>query len=202
MKLCIDLCSGLGGFSQAFKDDPEWEVVTMDIEPKFKPTIVADVNCLPFKKDLKPDALLMSPPCERFSRALPQFPYPGIGKALSIVGACLEAVIWLKPKRWLLENPKGRLRWFIGKPPQTIRYSDHDLKYNQEKLTDFWGNIPFPFASHHRPIFVGRTETGWGTKLRNGKPSRENRAQIPLGVSQAVKQAIKPKKPEGKRQCP
>ena len=46
-KLCIDLCSGLGGFSQAFRDDPAWEVITVDINPKFKPTIVADVCNLP-----------------------------------------------------------------------------------------------------------------------------------------------------------
>jgi len=35
-------------------------------------------------------------------------------KALEIVGACLEAVVYLKPKLWLIENPRGRLRQFIG----------------------------------------------------------------------------------------
>src|SRR4030043_498641 len=39
--ICIDLCSGKEGFSSAFKND--YEVITIDIEKKFKPTIQADV---------------------------------------------------------------------------------------------------------------------------------------------------------------
>jgi len=73
-KLCIDLCSGLGGFSQAFENDPEWEVVRIDVNPKFRPTIVADVRYLPLREDLHPELLVASPPCEHFSIANPRFP--------------------------------------------------------------------------------------------------------------------------------
>lgn len=192
MKLCIDLCAGLGGFSQAFKP-PEWEVIKIDIERKFKPTIIADVCHLPLKKNLEPDVLLASPPCQRFSLACLQWPKKGIGKALEMVGACLEAVVYLKPKRWLLENPRGRLRWFIGKPKQTIRYSNYDLETKTEKLTDFWGNIPFPMVKHERRIKRKKIREHL-KRLHRWEDyyphDQAKRAFIPKGVSNAVLEGV------------
>ena len=74
MKACLDLCSGRGGFSQAFKENKEWKVVTVDINPKFKPSMVLDLTDVVENKEryesfwnLKPDIILASPPCERWS---------------------------------------------------------------------------------------------------------------------------------------
>jgi len=193
-KLCMDLCSGKGGFSQAFVQ-AGWQVITVDIEAKFKPTVIADITKIDweqFKRDYlhdeSPDVLLESPPCERFSIACPQWPKLGIKKAMEIVGACLEAVVILKPKYWLLENPRGRLRWFLGKPGKTIRYSDYDLETKAEKLTDFWGNIPLPMVKHERFLNVGHVEKHWFATYVSTSPSE--RAKIPLGVSQAVLQGV------------
>jgi len=194
-KICIDICSGLGGFSQSFKDNG-WKVITIDIDSRFNPTIVADVTKIDWKKFKEeylngesPDVILASPPCERFSLACLQFPKKGIQKALEIVGACLEAIAILKPKRWLLENPRGRLRWIIGIPPKTIRYSDYDLEVKWEKYTDLWGNIPLPMVRGERRInrkkernFLKRLHK-WEEYMPHNKALR---AKIPKGVSQAV----------------
>jgi hypothetical protein len=192
--LCIDLCAGLGGFSAAFKLDNSWEVVTVDLEKKFKPTIQADINYLPLKESLSPDCLLMSPSCERFSLMGAGWPKHGIGRALSLVGSCLEAVAFLKPKKWLLENPKGRLRWFIGVPRQSIRYSDFDLTYQSQKPTDLWGNIDLPFCKQiRRPRTKRIGKPGVRQTFNFATAYRCNaaeRAEIPLGVSQAVKQGV------------
>jgi hypothetical protein len=51
------------------------------------------------------------------------FPKKGIKKALEIVGACLEIIAEYRPKSWVLENPKGRLRWFLGNSTATIDLS-------------------------------------------------------------------------------
>jgi len=191
--LCIDVCSGRGGFSQSFLNDENWEVVTIDILRKFEPTIVADVCYLPLRENLQPDVLLMSPPCERFSFACLQFPKIGIKNAMMIVGACLEVVAYLKPKRWLMENPKGRLRWFIGIPPKTIRYSDYDLEYKLEKLTDLWGNIPLPMVKGIRKIKREKVRDmlkrlhSWEKIYPHDKGLR---AFIPKGVSEAVRQGV------------
>lgn len=193
-KLCIDLCCGLGGFSSAFELDSSWEVVKIDFNKKFKPTICADVCHLPLKENLSPDCMLMSPSCERFSLMGAGWPKKGIAAALTLVGNCLEAVAYLKPKKWLLENPKGRLRWFIGVPRQSIRYSDYDLTYQSQKPTDLWGNIDLPFCKFvRRP----RTKRQAHPEVRQTfnfisayRCSSAERAQIPLGVSQAVKAAV------------
>ena len=189
-KLCIDLCSGLGGFSSAFTLDPEYEVIKIELEKKFKPTIQADVRYLPLKADLRPDVLLASPPCQRFTLMSNFFPKPGIRAALEIVGACLEAVPYLKPKMWAMENPQARLRWFIGIPRQTIRYSDYDMTYKAQKPTDIWGNIALPFVgAQRRP----RTKRKAKHTLNFYEAYRANPAEnsrIPLGVSQAIKQGV------------
>lgn len=185
-KLCVDLCSGLGGFSQAFVK-ANWEVVTIDIQKKFKPTIQADVRYLPLKENLEPDVLLASPPCQRFSVACPQWPKKGIMEAFQVVGACFEAVVLLKPKRWLIENPRGRLRWFLGKPRQTVRYSDYDLKYKINKVTDFWGNIPLPMVKGERRIKVGHVSKGWAYIISR---DRAKRSFIPFGVSVAILEGV------------
>jgi hypothetical protein len=189
-KLCIDIGCGLGGFSDAFKLDPEWEVIGIDIEKKFKPTICADVRYIPLKQGLKPDCLVMSPPCEKFSLMNNFFPKPGIKTALEVVGACLELVSYLLPKKWLLENPKGRLRWFIGIPRTSIRYSDYDLTYKVQKPTDLWGNIDLPFAKMHRPIRTKRSGKHMMNFYKCYSGTAATRAKIPFGVSQAVKQGV------------
>jgi hypothetical protein len=183
--LCIEFCSGKEGGSQAFKK-AGWEVVTLDVDKKFKPSIVADVNHLPLRQKLSPDVLLMWPPCDQFNLMSNQWPKFGVKDALTIVGSCLEAVNWLQPKKWLLENPKGRLRWFIGKPRTTIYYSDYDFNYKAQKPTDIWGNITLPM-----PKAVRRPRTKLNGKhtpnfYQSFGSSPADNAEVPLGVSQAI----------------
>jgi site-specific DNA-cytosine methylase len=192
MKLCIDLCSGLGGFSQAFRERQDWEVVAIDIDPEMPCDIVADVRYLPLRNDIRPRVVLASPPCERFSLANPRWPKKGIGRALEIVGACLEAIVDLKPDYWALENPKGRLRWFLGSPPHSVRLRDYGLKRSVQggrwrraiKPTDIWGNIPFPMLEAERVPRIARGGTGF-TKI-----SRARRAELPYGLSKTILEAV------------
>jgi hypothetical protein len=178
-KLCIDLCSGLGGFSQAFVDSLDWEVIRIDINPKFRPTIVADVRFLPLREDLHPELVVASPPCEHFSLANQRFPRKGVKHALEVVGACLEAIVALKPKYWLLENPKGRLRWIIGKPHQTVHLCHYGTPYR--KPTDLWGNVSLPMVER---VGVPRV------KLTDFYHDPAKRAFLPRKFSEAVKQAV------------
>jgi hypothetical protein len=119
MTLNIYLCCGLGG---RFVDD---DTITIDVDPKVRPHIVADVRHLPLRPDLKPKKLLMTPPCTFFTYARP-YPRPGIGKAFEILGACFEAVNYLKPETWILENPRNHLQRIIGKPKFGIRWKAFD----------------------------------------------------------------------------
>jgi hypothetical protein len=202
-KICVDLCAGLEGFSRTFKKDPSWKVITVDFNPKFNPTVCADVTTINWKEfqqnileGKQPDFLCMGPPCERNSIACSQWSKPGIGKALSIVGACLEAVIALKPKAWLLENPKGRLRWFMPVPPKsTINYCDYDQFYRTVKATDLWGNVSLPMVVNQRPLKIGHVEKSWFRKGWGWDIPRDaaHRAEMPEGFSLAVKKAVEEK---------
>lgn len=65
----IDLFAGEGNWSAAFRDR-EHEVLTVEIDERFKPDILADVLDLePDEFPWRPDIILASPPCEGFSVA-------------------------------------------------------------------------------------------------------------------------------------
>jgi len=209
MKLALDVCCGKGGATQAFRTDPDWHVLGIDNNPKMQQYwqegnvefLLFDVTVLDWE-ELKGilarkgfeqvEFLWASPPCERFSLACLQWPKSGIRKAFEIVGACLEAIAILKPKRWVLENPRARLRWFLGVPPKTIRYSDYDLHYKAEKVTDLWGNTPLPMVKGERRIKRAKIRDhlkrlhSWEHVYPHDKAER---AMVPLGVSEAVKTA-------------
>ena len=160
--LCIDLCSGLGGFSQAFVD-AGWDVVRIDIDRKFRPTIQADAGMLPLKDGLSPDVLLASPPCQTFSVASMSHHWlkSGVPKtqaakdALVLVKNIMSEIKRLKAQKWLMENPRGMLRKLIQDPTTTItlcQYGDF-----RQKPTDLWGTIDLgwkrcsPSDSCHEP---------------------------------------------------
>lgn len=189
-RLCIDLCSGLGGLSQAFMD-AGWDVITVDIEAKFKPTYIMDIRNLVERPDdysgfwlLKPRVILTSPPCERMSMAT-DWPQPGIYEGMSVIGACLEIVARLRPQFWGLENPStGRLRWFIGAPTNRVRLNA--FGYRSVKPTGLWGNIPLGFlkndSSRKNPVAKNY--------FANGPRNPAIRAKMPLGFSQAILKAV------------
>ncbi len=129
--MIIDLCSGLGKWSE--------EAVSIDIDRKVRPTIIADVRFLPLRKAIRPKLVHASPPCKYLSNARARrygFDEKGIAESLQIVAACFDAFDWLEPEMWTLENPLGVLRRFI-QPSASTEYPAHDYKH---KKTDFWSN--------------------------------------------------------------
>jgi len=191
-KLCLDLCSGYGMFSEPFLK-AGWRVIRIDIDEKFQvpDTYHVDVRdksaVLNVLGDRKPTIIVASPPCERFSIANRMFPKKGVREALEIVGAVYELIAELRPKYWIVENPKGRLRWFLGKPNSCVSLSDYGGKY--KKLTDLWHNFPLPMIQAQMPFEQSWTSTknqGRGSTglLRLRDPSK--RAMLPLGLGEAI----------------
>ena len=70
-KRLLELCCGTGQASRYFQEQG-WETTTVDLDPRFNPTILADV------RDLDPtrwepgynDAVWASPPCVQHSIAV------------------------------------------------------------------------------------------------------------------------------------
>jgi hypothetical protein len=174
----------LGGFSQAFVD-AGWEVITIDVDPKFAPVIVADVRTLLDDSEfmsLKPEVILTSPPCTRLSRA-DDWPLPGIYEGLSVAGACLEIVARMRPKYWGLENPQeSMIRWFIGAPTKRLRLNS--FGYRTVKRTGLWGNIPLGLINDSPKV------NPKGVRWENGPRAPHIRAMMPYAFSKAILNAV------------
>jgi site-specific DNA-cytosine methylase len=186
MKLYLDLCSGSGGFSSAFKSSEKWEVITVDINPRYRPDIVLDlIDAVENRQDhpdfwnIQPDVILASPPCERWSIANSHWPLPGIYTATKVLGAVLEIISEMRPRGWIIENPKGRMRWFLHKPSMTLNLKQ--FGYTTVKPTDFWTNIDFGLLKSTSRV------NPEGIKF-NSCISRvaSKRALMPLGLSQMI----------------
>jgi hypothetical protein len=126
----LDLFSGLGGWSEAFKKRGH-EVLTLDFEPKFKPNICADLLKVT-PKQLRVfgpfDIILASPPCTEFSKAsLPKswasVQRFGCNPDTKLLVKTVELIQALKPKWWVIENVRGAVPYFkpiLGNPVRHI----------------------------------------------------------------------------------
>jgi site-specific DNA-cytosine methylase len=124
--MIIDLCCGIGRFD-LFDED----TISIDFDRKVKPTIQADIRYLPLRPKLKPRLLHASPPCKYFSVARYRkygHDYSGIAESLGIVKAFFEAVSWLEPKQWTLENPVGFLSKLFNETRITYAAYDYSNK--------------------------------------------------------------------------
>lgn len=129
------------------------EVVSVDIEPKFKPTICADLLELDYKRIWKPgefDAVWSSSPCTWYSLARNSVPRD-FTLADQLVKRAIEIIEYLQPDRWFMENPRAfmRLRPFM-KPMEKYRHTVNYCKYSSRgdyykypKPTDIWTNYSF-----------------------------------------------------------
>lgn len=206
-RVCLDLFSGLGGFSAAFEDSPEWDVVTVDIEERFEPDICADVL------DLRPSDLLdalgeydtlvviASPPCTAFSMAASRTHLDENGRPVSEWGRTSLALVHhtvglvkaLDPDYWFIENPMGGMRKQLGEPDAHIWWCQYGS--NRAKPTDLWGDIPETFdpkacsngsrACHHE-----KASRGSHSGTQSGDLSPAERAEIPYELSESILDAV------------
>jgi hypothetical protein len=112
-RIILDLCGGTGAWSRPYKE-AGYDVRLFDLPD--------DVRLLFFDLLLRVHGILCAPPCTVFSYARQRYGLPTqeeLLSALSIVDACLRAVLIYKPKWWALENPRNKLRRYLG-PPQML----------------------------------------------------------------------------------
>lgn len=139
-KIILDLCGGTGSWSKPYKDAGyDVRVITL---PNF------DVRTYEPPSDVH--GILAAPPCTMFSLARTTAKTPrDFDSAMETVEACLR-IIWKSRKNgklafWAMENPKGLLRQFIGKPVFSFDASEFGEDYN--KGTDLWGYFKEPNPS-------------------------------------------------------
>ena len=160
----LDLFSGLEGASVGFKERGH-KVVSVDMDPSFKPTIVADLFELRVE-ELEPygpfDFVWASPPCQHFSVMTISKCWTPEGEpkdcakdALELVARTLALIKALRPRAWILENPVGMLRaqrFMRAYERRTVTYCKYGFPYR--KATDLWGGFP-PNLRFKRPCRNG-----------------------------------------------
>lgn len=141
-KVILDLCGGTGAWSRPYKD------VGYDVRNITLP----DYDVRTYEPPDKVYGILAAPPCTEFSIAKGSQPRDW-EKGMTVVKACLECV-WITRMDgnlafWCLENPRGFLRQFLGKPPLTIRF--WEFGDGIDKPTDLWGYFNFPKKKYTQP---------------------------------------------------
>lgn len=203
-RTCLDLFAGLGGFSAAFEDADEWDVVTVDRDDRFDPGIQADVFELRPADLPDPDVVLASPPCKCFSKAAswhdhwddhgdPQTEFAR--ESVALVFHTVGLIKAIAPDYWFLENPEGHLKRFLGRPTGRVTYCQYGAEYMKPTL--LWGD--------HPPMTYRQCETGDDCHIRSRRSQEvgdgehpadalprdpAERAKVPRELSEAILEAV------------
>jgi hypothetical protein len=181
-RVILDLCSGLGGWTEAFVQD-EWVVVRVENNPALQYVpFTLELDVLKWEEWIggipAPEIVVASPPCREFSDACdaPKSIARRAGKPyepnMEVMKACLDIIDYLKPKYWVLENVRGSQEHFFP-----------IIGARRQKISSFylWGNFPLiamPGWFSHRK----EENDTWSTD-----PLRANkRAMIPFEISYAL----------------
>jgi hypothetical protein len=199
-KIILDLCGGTGAWSKPYKDAgydvrvltlPEVDVTQVgysksDLYIPTRPWYYT----IPVKKVY---GILAAPPCTEFSVAKGAAPRDFAG-AMKVVSACMN-IIWHcrthgNLKFWAMENPRGFLRQFMGKPAYT--FEQWQFGANTVKVTDIWGyfNEPKPTVKV-RPEQI-TTCIGHSTNSRHWAEPIVPDEYKALKLDRAAKRAITP----------
>jgi len=147
MPRLLELFSGTGSVGRAF-EKLGWEVVSIDLEPNFKPTIVADLR--EWDPTIYPrryfDCVHASPPCTEYSCARTTAKRPrDLEGSDALVQRTMEMMQYLQPLCWIMENPwTGLLRKRPFMEPleprmRVVSYCKYNYPYR--KHTSIWSNL-------------------------------------------------------------
>lgn len=140
-KIILDLCGGTGEWSKPYQSAGyDVHVITLPIDiTKYTPP--GNVY-----------GVLAAPPCTAFSIACNRL-WDAKDKdgrtvdGLKVLIGCLRVIALAKPKFWVLENPVGRMRRFMGDP--TMIFNQTDFGFPCKKKTLLWGNFNKPEKQVH-----------------------------------------------------
>jgi hypothetical protein len=184
-KVILDLCGGSGAWSKPYRDDPAYRVITVDVKRG------GDIRL--FRKPPFPVyGILAAPPCTSFAVSGSQYwkAKDASGDTLAglaVVDACLRIVTVTRPRFWALENPVGRLKYWLGNPKMYFNPCDFGDPYT--KKTCLWGHFNRPVKCPVAPVRAC-DQGSWIQRL-GGKSEKTKtlRSITPAGFAKAFKDA-------------
>lgn len=201
----LDLCSGLGGFSEAFIEAGH-DVLRIENNPLLEEVPNTRLMCIFEFRDYleehyknpqtmgdmlmtarfhKIDVILFSPPCYEFSVAYNaprsnherEFPNVPWDPSLDILECGMDIIKMLKPTWHIVENVRGAIKYFKEDLGSPRQINDAYV---------FWGNFP---------SFVPKAFPSKADKDSRHSPLRANiRGKIPIEISKELLFAIESQK--------
>ena len=177
MMLILDLCGGSGAWSQPYREAGYCvDVIDLPRDVRLLQRIRVGVR-----------GILAAPPCTDLAGSGARWwrnkGDERLRDALSMVDACVRIAWVQQPMWWVLENPVGRLSWYLGPPQMAFDPADYGDPYTKRTL--LWGR----FTS---PPMVRRVTATEGSKIHRYPPSADRpmkRSITPRGFAQAFFEA-------------
>lgn len=180
-KTILSLFDYSGSWSKPYRD-AGYNVIQIDLKHGH------DVRLLKVP-DLPPiHGILAAPPCTEFAVSGARW-WEAKGEAallegLALIDATIRIVTMTRPKWWVLENPVGRLKDYLGEPRMYFNPCDYGDPYT--KKTGLWGEF-------NDALPVTPVEATEGSKMHlkyGGKSDRtkEARSITPAGFAMAFYQ--------------
>lgn len=134
--------------------------------------------------------ILAAPPCTVFAASGNRWPRSedDYREALAVVDACLRLVAACRPSWWALENPRGKLRRWLG-PPRMV-FDPCDFGDGFTKKTLLWGDFTVPIRDS---LF---------TTTRAVEPVQGSRVHLLSGVSPRDSAAVAQRKRNARSATP
>lgn len=141
-KIILDLCGGTGSWSKPYSDAGyDVRLITLP-----------DHNVHTYEPPENVYGVLAAPPCTHFSIACSRLweQKNKNGKTiegLSVLIDCLRIIAKADPVFWVLENPVGRMKYFMGEPDYKFMFTD--FGFQCKKKSYLWGRFNEPQKEVH-----------------------------------------------------
>jgi hypothetical protein len=167
----LDLCGGSGAWSKPYLD-AGYTVEVID------PVVDGRDVRLFSRLNASIHGILAAPPCTVWSYARNRYPPtdPEMLASLSVVDACYRIIAVQRPRWWALENPRNKLRAYLG--PARLEFYHWEYGDPGHKPTCIWGDFTPP-VKQPKPRTKPST---WRTKQENASPQD---AITPAGFARA-----------------
>ena len=192
-KTIISLFDYSGAWSQPYRD-AGYDVIQVDIKHG------QDIRWA-YHMDKDVQGILMAPPCTAFAVSGAQYwkKKDEDGRTLegmALVDASLRFVAIYNPVWWVLENPVGRLKRYIGAaeywfdPCEYAGWLPKDEQYDEQytKRTGLWGSFTIPEKKDLPSVQGSKMHAKYGGKSERTK---ELRSMTPRGFALAFFNANK-----------
>ena len=176
MMAILSLCDFTGNWSRPYRE-AGYDVIQIDLR-------AGDDVRLFYALPYPVRGVLAAPPCTDFAASGARWwkdkgePFDG----LALVDACCRIILVHRPQWWVIENPVGRLKDYLGEPSFIFDPCDYGDPYT--KKTCLWGRFNAPYKT---PV-----EATQGSKMHLLPPSPDRpakRSETPTGFASAFFEA-------------